>query len=216
VSLRGCGSLPFFRRGWPYGRGQTTLAGLAHKRGLTPRYVLLTGKRRDAVRVSWIGLIGCVLLLVACGASSTGGSSAASSSAPPATATPDLAAAAATAYSAAFNTLNQGEGVDIPKQNGSDPTVSAAAINDRVRLRQAFDSAVSAITFPSGDQSDARAVLDADSALESALGTLAANTDSVSNYNGIFPTVLSAENAFKSADAAISRDLHLVNTTPTP
>ena len=92
------------------------------------------------------------------------------------TATADLKAAAATAYASAFNTMIDAVNVDVPKQNkvGTDPTGAAAAINDEVTVRQTFDTAVSAITFPSSDQADAQAVLSADAALEGAvLGTLA-------------------------------------------
>jgi hypothetical protein len=100
---------------------------------------------------------------------------------------------------------------DIPKQNkaSTDPAGATAAINDMVSLRQTFDTAVAAITFPDADKSDAQAVLSADASLESALGTLAANTDNIPNYNSIFPTTLSAQSAFTAADAALSRDLGL-------
>ncbi len=103
---------------------------------------------------------------------------------------------------------------DIPNQNSTDPTVSAAAINDEVTTRQTFDTSVSAITFPAADQADAQAVINADAALEADLGTLAANTNDVSNYNSIFTTVLSAQSTFTSADAGLSSELGLVNATP--
>jgi hypothetical protein len=159
-----------------------------------------------------LGFIGA-LLLAACGSTAGPGSSTAATPTPtPApTATVDLTAAASSAYAAAYNTMNSGVNADIPKQNkaSTDPAGATAAINDMVSLRQTFDTAVAAITFPDADKSDAQAVLSADASLESALGTLAANTDNIPNYNSIFPTTLSAQSAFTAADAALSRDLGL-------
>ncbi len=160
-----------------------------------------------------LGLAGCGGTSAPVSSSSNG---AASSSAP--TPTADLTAAASSAYLTAYNTMNQAVNVDIPRQNtaSTDPTGAAAAINDMASLRQTFDTAVAVITFPNADASDVHAVLNADASLESTLGTLAANTDNITNYNSIFSTMLSAQSAFTAADAALSRDLSLVNGTPAP
>jgi hypothetical protein len=104
---------------------------------------------------------------------------------------------------------------DIPGQNSSDSGTSAAAINNEVTARQTFDTAVQAISFPSSAQSDAQSVLNTDAALEQVLGTLAANTGDVANYNSIFATVQPADSAFTAANAALESDLGLTSVAPT-
>jgi hypothetical protein len=153
-----------------------------------------------------LGLAGCG---GTAGPARTSSNAATSPSAP--TPTADLTAAASSTYLAAYNVMATAENLDIPKQNkaSTDAAGATAALNDRVSVRQAFDTAVGAITFPDADKADVAAVLNADSSLESALGTLAVNTDSIPNFNLLFPTVVTAENAFRSADAALSRDLNL-------
>ena len=123
------------------------------------------------------------------------------------------AAAAGAAYVTAFNTMNDAVNADIPAQNkaGTDPTGATTAINDEASARQTFDTAVQAITFPASDQADAQAVLSADASLESVLGTLAANTNDIGNYNSIFDTVTPAQSAFTAADNALSNELGLTS-----
>jgi hypothetical protein len=104
---------------------------------------------------------------------------------------------------------------DIPAQNqaSTDPTGAATAINNEVSARQAFDTSVSAISFPSADTADAQAVLSSDAALEDALGTLAANTNDIANYNSVFTTVTTADDTFTAANAALSRNLGLTTSS---
>ena len=55
-------------------------------------------------------------------------------------------------------------------------------------MHEAFDAAVSAITFPDAAKSDSEAVLNADTKFVAALGTLSVNTDNIANYNSLFAT----------------------------
>jgi hypothetical protein len=109
--------------------------------------------------------------------------------------------------------MNDAVNADIPAQNkaGTDPTGATTAINDEASARQTFDTAVQAITFPASDQADAQTVLSADASLEGVLGTLAVNTNDISNYNAIFDTVTPAQSAFTAADNALSNELGLTS-----
>jgi len=159
-------------------------------------------------------LLGALVVLVvgAIASSNKSGPSAVATTTPAAT----PAEIAGNAYVAAFNTMNNVANAQLSAENGvtSDPSASSAAWNAQIAARQAFDSAVENIRFPSADEADAKQVIATDTALESAEGTLAANTDNVVNYNSIFTTVTSAENAFAAADKALSNDLGLVSTAP--
>jgi hypothetical protein len=117
---------------------------------------------------------------------------------------------AGTAYGDAFNKMNTVANAQTAAQNGTDPAATAAAWNAEVAARQAFDTAVGQLNFPDADRADAKQVIQADAALESAEGTLAANTNDVSNYNSVFSTVSTAENAFAAADKTLSNDFGLV------
>jgi hypothetical protein len=123
-----------------------------------------------------------------------------------------LTASANAAYLTAFNTMSSGLNADIPAQNGSDPTAATTAINNEVTVLQTFDSAIQAIQFPSSDQTDVQTVLTADTALETALGTLAVNTGDVTNYNAIFDTVQPDQTAATAAQDALGRDVGLTVT----
>jgi hypothetical protein len=125
------------------------------------------------------------------------------------TSTTDLTAAAAAAYLTAYNTMSSGLSADIPGQNSSDPTTSTNAINNEVTVLQTFDTAVQGIQLPSSADADAQTVLNADAALESALGTLAVNTNDVSNYNSVFDTVQPDETTATADQTALARDLGL-------
>jgi hypothetical protein len=63
-----------------------------------------------------------------------------------------------------------------------------------------------------GQPADISSVLSADAAVENALGTLAANTDSLSNYNSLFTSFQAAQSTFVSADSAVARDLGQTRT----
>ncbi len=142
--------------------------------------------------------------------SSTSTTQAAAISSTPTTA--DLTAAAAQAYLNAYNKMIDAENPLIAEQNSGVPTTVADGINGRILVRDTFDQAVQAITFPVGASADAQKVLSADAALKDALGTLAANVDDTSNYNAVFSNVTSAESNFASANAALSNDLGLTTS----
>ena len=128
------------------------------------------------------------------------------------TTTIDLTAVAGTQYVAAFNKMNTAFNAQIPAQNraSTDPSGATTAINAEIRAQRTFDSTVQDIAFPTSDQADARGVLTADAALESAEGTLSVNTDDIANYNSVFDTVTPVQNAFDAANTALSNDLGLV------
>ena len=168
-------------------------------------------KSRKGVVVPLVIL--AVLVIAAVGAfasSNKTGTSAVATTAPAAS----QADVAGNAYVAAFNKMSDSVNAQTAAENGTDPVATSAAWNAEVAARQAFDSAVGNINFPNADEADAKQVIATDTALESAEGTLAANTDSVFNYNSIFTTVTTAENAFAAADKALSNDLGLTSTTP--
>ena len=142
--------------------------------------------------------------------SSTSTTQAAAISSTPTTA--DLTAAAAQDYLNAYNKMIDAENPLITEQNSGVPTTVANGINGRILVRDTFDQAVQAITFPANASADAQKVLSADAALKDALGTLAANVDDTSNYNTVFSNVTSAESTFASADAALSNDLGLTTS----
>ncbi|MFZ0129245.1 MAG: hypothetical protein WAL77_07465 [Candidatus Dormiibacterota bacterium] len=155
------------------------------------------------------------VVIVACGGSPPSAISSASSAGGAAANSSASAAAAelvaASAYSTAFNAMVTAVNAQIAEQNkaSTDPTGAAAAINAQISARQTFDTAVQAITFPPADAADVQAVLSADAALENVMGTLAANTDNISNYNAIFNTVTPAQSALTAADASLSGELGL-------
>jgi hypothetical protein len=125
----------------------------------------------------------------------------------PTTTTTDPTAAAAAAYVTAYNALGAAVNPGVVQQNSGDAATETTGINAQVAGYQAFDSALQAITWPSNAQSDAQAVLNADSALENALATLALNTGNVNNYNQVFDTVTPAENAQAAAVKALANDV---------
>lgn len=125
----------------------------------------------------------------------------------PTTTTTDPTATAAAAYVTAYNALIAAVNPGVAQQNSGDPTTATTGINAEVAGYQAFDTALQSINWPSSAQSDAQAVLNADSALENALGTLALNTGNVYNYNQVFNTVTPAENTQVAAVKALANDV---------
>lgn len=125
----------------------------------------------------------------------------------PTTTTTDPTAAAGAALVTAYNTMIAAVNPGVAQQNSGDPATETSGINAEVAGYQAFDSALQAISWPSNAQSDAQAVLNADSALENALSTLALNTGNVSNYNQVFDTVTPAENTQVAAIKALANDV---------
>jgi hypothetical protein len=121
--------------------------------------------------------------------------------------------AASSDYETAFNAMIATVNAEIPIQNTAQahPENAATAITAEVTAYQTFDTAVQAITFPTPDQADAQAVLNADASLESVLGTLSVNTDNISNYNAIFDTVTPAQSASTAADNALGNELGLTS-----
>jgi hypothetical protein len=77
----------------------------------------------------------------------------------------------------------------LPKENSQVPSAATAGWNADIAARVAMDSRLQAINFPGSLQSDVDALVAADVAVESIEGTLAVNTDSVTNYNSIFNTL---------------------------
>lgn len=160
-------------------------------------------------------LVGAVVALGVIGAHSNSkknGSSAVATTAPSAS----PAAIAGNAYVDAYNTLVGAANAQRSGENGinSDSAATATAWNAEISARQTFDSAVGQIDFPGTDQTDARQVLTTDAALESAEGTLSANTGNIYNYNQVFDTVTPALNAFVAASTALENDLGLTPATP--
>jgi predicted transcriptional regulator len=147
---------------------------------------------------------------VGCGAASGGGPSGTPTHAPTATPTPDISVVA-DGYLAAYNTMITADNLLVTKQNAEnigDPAL-ATTIHARSALRSTFDTTVAALDasqFPKAS-ADITAVLNADAAVEDAFGTLAVNTDNVSNFNSIFSTYTSAQATFVAADSAVARDL---------
>jgi len=163
-----------------------------------------------------VAVLGIGISLAACSSGSpskqSGGSGGATSTT---STTADLTAAASAAYGAAYNTMQTADNAGIDQQNSSDQSTQIAGINARVQVRQTFDTAIQAIQFPTSAQTDAKAVLSADVALETALGDLSVNVNDTANYNSVFQTVSTDLSAFAAADAALSSDLGLTNVTTT-
>jgi hypothetical protein len=103
--------------------------------------------------------------------------------------------------------MSQADNADIAKQNSQDEAISIASIYDRVSVHRTFDQMLQSISFPSAAAADARTVINADAALEDALGKLAANRNDVNSYSSIFGTVVSLQTAFIGALTALAHDL---------
>ena len=153
-------------------------------------------------------LAGGVLLvslgLSGCGSSSTSPTTTTTSAA-------SLLAKAANTYSAVFNQMIGKTNALLPRVNSPVAATETAGWNATVAAQRVFDARVQSIKFPASLQSDADAVVSADIAAESIEGTLAFNTDNVSNYNSIFNTLTPARAAFEAADATLSHKLGLVS-----
>jgi len=123
-------------------------------------------------------------------------------------------AAAARAFGTAYNTLaaqvaSDSTQLNTAEQTDGDPTAATAAINTQIAHLTAFDATMRSIEFPVAYQADARAVLSANAAFENGLSNLAANTDSISNYNATLVTVTPLKAAFVAAANTLASDLGL-------
>jgi hypothetical protein len=125
-----------------------------------------------------------------------------------ATATPDPALAAS-AFATAAKLMSQADDADIAKQNSQDEAISIASIYDRVIVHQTFDQRLQSISFPSSAVADMHAVVNADAALERALGALAANRNDVNTYDSLFGTVVSLQTTFIGALTVLAHDLRV-------
>jgi len=114
------------------------------------------------------------------------------------------------AYLAVFNQMIGRTNALVANENSSDPATATAGWKAAVTDQKAFDRRVQQIKFPSSLQLDADNVVSADIELETIEGTLAINTDSVSNYNSIFDTLTPAQAAFNAANATLTHKLGLV------
>jgi hypothetical protein len=99
------------------------------------------------------------------------------------------------------------DNADIANQNSPDEATSIASVDNRVIVHQTFDQMLNSISFPSTAAADARAVINADAALEEALGTFAMNRNDVNAYNSIFQTIVTLQTAFIGALSALAHDL---------
>jgi hypothetical protein len=189
--------------GAPWHPGMTTRTGAP-----------VATKKRGARRFfTVLGLIALVIIVVAIVAGSSGANNKSSVASGSST---DSSATATSTYISAYNTMISADNPDIVSQNSHVPTTSQQGINDRITVHQAFDAAMTAISFPSADQSDALAVIAADGALENALGNLAVNVNNVENYNSaFFSGVSTADNNFASAIAALNSVLGVISTPTT-
>lgn len=158
-------------------------------------------------------------LLAGCGAASATTPapthSAAAAAATPAP-TPDITVLSA-AYLAAYNTMTTADNVAIADENAGTigSTQLLNGLKAQIADRQTFDAAILALDttgFPQA-ATDLRAVMGADAALESAIGSQESNYQSVVNYNASGNTYDAANGQFKSANALVSQDLSLTLTS---
>jgi hypothetical protein len=105
--------------------------------------------------------------------------------------------------------MSQADNADIANQNSQDQATSIASVDDRVVVHQTFDQMLNSISFPTAATADVRTVVNADAALERALGTFAVNRNDVDAYNSIFQTVVTLQTAFIGALSALAHDLGL-------
>jgi hypothetical protein len=113
------------------------------------------------------------------------------------------------AYLAVFNQMIGRTNALVAQDNSQDPATATAGWKATVSDQKAFDRRVQQIKFPPPLQLDADSVVSADIELETIEGTLAINTDSVSNYNSIFDTLTPAQAAFNAANATLTHKLGL-------
>lgn len=122
-----------------------------------------------------------------------------------------LFARASSTYLAVYNQRIGRTNALVANTNSQDPATATAGWNATVTDQKAFDRRVQAIKFPVSLQLVADNVVSADIELETIEGTLAVNTDSVSNYNSIFNTLTPAQATFNAANATLTHKLGLVS-----
>lgn len=103
------------------------------------------------------------------------------------------------------NEFNQG----VKEQNSSNPPTTEAGIKLEIKAINSFNSKLGSIHYPSSDKEALNKVLNSDSVLASLDGTLAINTENVSNYNSLFPGVETAQANSTAAIAALAHKLGL-------
>lgn len=127
--------------------------------------------------------------------------------------TPDVKVAAANTYLKAWNKLADSQETNITNLNtyisSNDPLSAAATIQLEILSLNGFDATVRAITFPTEDAADVKALSTATATLESDLGALSMNTGTTDQYNLLFPTVQSDQTAVQVAAKTLAGDLGL-------
>lgn len=129
----------------------------------------------------------------------------------PTTTTVPLIAKAAIAYKNSYNHWVALSNAAVAKQNSQTPATATAGWNQGIAASTWFDIQMGKIKFPSNLQHYADEVVSADAAMESTEGILAANTNSVTNYNAIFATLTPLEATFTAADKTLCTKLGLTN-----
>lgn len=81
----------------------------------------------------------------------------------------------------------------IHEQNSSNPAMETAGINAEISAINRFDNHIQNIKFPSSDRNAVNKVLAVDAVLTALDGTLALNTNDVTNYNSLFNGVVAAQ-----------------------
>jgi|HubBroStandDraft_6_1064221.scaffolds.fasta_scaffold00075_17 hypothetical protein len=169
-------------------------------------------------RLTTVGALGALFVLVGCGAADTTTTNApatdAPATAPPPTAVPTAdASLISTGYMTAYNALSAAYNVDVAKQNrnaiGSQQLTDA--VNQEAADRATFDAAIQALdtTGLPAVTSDITAVVAADANLESAESTLALNSGNLSNFNAEFSIVQTAIGSFSAANTTAASALGL-------
>jgi hypothetical protein len=176
-------------------------------------------QRSDLALGFVVSLVGIAVGLAGCGASGPASSSSPTARPTPVTsATPNVAKISNNLLSAE-NKMIDADNANLANFNSQAAATETAGINATIQDHQTFDSALSAISFPSADGAAVTAVLSADAAYESSLGTLAVNTGDVTNYNSVFDTMVPLQSAFEAALTTLDGDFGITaaaSPTTTP
>lgn len=100
--------------------------------------------------------------------------------------------------------LNSSTTAQIAAIGSNNTSAFAAAINQQVADRVAFDTALRAIQFPPSDQPDVTAILAADTRMETDLRAMAVNAANLSAYNKAFASYKADSTSFTNASSALS------------
>lgn len=179
-------------------------------------------RRSDLALAAGVGAVALAVGIAGCGGSNAGGSN--SPKARPSVVsspTPNVAKISNELLTAG-NQMISADNTNLANFNalttaGGSPATATAGINATIQDHQTFDAAINGISFPAADSADGNSVLNADSAYENDLATLAVNTNDVGNYNSVFDTVLPLQSAFQAALTTLDSDFGITSSaTPTP